>query len=245
MLVNGNVINKAILNGVNLSKMLVNSTDVLNISPSIVTNGLQLFLQGKNFTNNPPTTSLLDESGMGNNGVPSGMAYTTSSGSDELGNIVYDGVNDVLNCGRSSTLDFTNTITIGIKLTLINTPSVYGRLISKEIGIGTTCFALVLDTTRHIIFYIGGVACFTSTIALTLNTETYVTITYNKTTIKLYLNGILEQSTAYTTSIPVSPCDLNIMNNPSLSRGLNCKMKHVELYNSILSDAEILQNSNF
>ena len=78
--------------------MLIRHVMQTSNSKNIVKDGLVLWLDGKDFTNNPQTNPLLDRSGQGNNGTPGGFAYTTSSGSDENGGIVFDGVNDYLNC---------------------------------------------------------------------------------------------------------------------------------------------------
>jgi hypothetical protein len=87
--------------------------------PEIVKNGLVLWLDGQDFRNNPPESSWRDRSGQGNNATPSNFAYTASSGSDNAGGIVFDGIDDVITVPNKDNLallasDF--TIEVSFKL---------------------------------------------------------------------------------------------------------------------------------
>jgi len=70
------------------NKALTQAEITQNYNGDIVTDGLQMYLDGADFTNDPETTSWIDRSGNGNNATPSGFDYTTSSGSDETGKTV-------------------------------------------------------------------------------------------------------------------------------------------------------------
>ena len=89
----------------------------------IVRNGLKVWLEGKDFTNSPPTSLLRDRSGNGNNATPSGMDYTSLSGSDGNGGIVFDGVDDYCGIVDSESLNFGSgdfTIEVFVKLRALN-----------------------------------------------------------------------------------------------------------------------------
>src|SRR5690606_2721951 len=62
-----------------------------------IDNGLSLYLNAEDFTNSPQTTSWIDRSGCGNNANVYNFGYTSSSGSDGNGRLVFDGTNDEVN----------------------------------------------------------------------------------------------------------------------------------------------------
>lgn len=74
-------------------------------------NGLVVFLKGSDFTNSPQTTILYDLSGNNNNANVSGFDYTSQSGSDENGNIVFDGSDDKIIIPQSESISATNGFT--------------------------------------------------------------------------------------------------------------------------------------
>ena len=77
------------------------------------TDGLQLYLKGSDFTNDPQTTTLTDNSGNNNDLTVTGFTYTNTSGSDN-NNIVFDGTDDRL-YNNNQSLDISNGFTIIFK----------------------------------------------------------------------------------------------------------------------------------
>lgn len=111
---NGIKAEKIIMNGQNI-RCRYNGTDMVD---SIVTSGLVLWLDGKDFTNSPPTNPWFDKSGLNNNATPYNFDYTTTDGSNGLGGIVMDGVNDKLL--TSLKFDLTTQFSISVKFKFVS-----------------------------------------------------------------------------------------------------------------------------
>ena len=97
----------------------------------IVKNGLVLYLDGKDFSNSPPASSWTDKSG-NNNATPSNFAYTPSSGSDNNGGVVLDGVDDKATISNSSILKLgVSDFTLGFTFKT-NSQTNYQQLLSRR-----------------------------------------------------------------------------------------------------------------
>jgi len=111
----GNYIIKIANNDCRLSQLTLeecSQTPSIPIVP-IVSDGLVMNLNGADFSNSPPTTTLIDESCSGNNATPFGFGYTVTSGSDGLGGVAFDGVDDKLL--TSLKFDLTTQFSISFK----------------------------------------------------------------------------------------------------------------------------------
>ena len=80
--------------------------------PNVVTNGLVLALDAANTKSYVSgSTTWNDLSGNNNSGsLVNGPTFNSAN----LGSIVFDGVDDYINCGNSSTLNITETFTISL-----------------------------------------------------------------------------------------------------------------------------------
>ena len=215
----------------------------------IVKNGLVLWLEGEDFFNSPPTTTWGDRSGNRNNATPSGMAYTTSSGSDGVGGVVFDGVDD------NAAITFpTNTFDNGITSSIVYKTS----LLPSELAASTFMrllwevndnFSLYYNqTTANAIVKFGtteGAAIRPSIAQSYLFKDRYmeITVVYNLTTklLSVYLNGILKN---YVTRDGTSPIFSNPFYVSSTVGVLNGDVKSVKFYNRALTNSEIRQNYN-
>ena len=74
-------------------------------SPEIVKNGLVLWLDGHDYSNLVPSTTLRDRSGTGNNGTITSFSNTAASGNTLDEGIRFDGSNDIINCGNNATFN--------------------------------------------------------------------------------------------------------------------------------------------
>jgi hypothetical protein len=208
-----------------------------------VTNGLILWLDGLNFTNSPHTTSLIDKSGNGNNATPNNFDYTTLSGSDNKGGIVFNGTN-YLDCGNAVSLNLTGSITLEA-FVYKETQTAYAKIISKRSG-SAFYFLGCLDSNK---FYIGiGDGTTIKTLETTLpyaNGFYHVLGYYNKTTgiMNIYVNGVLAGTSTSTLTIPViaSPLYVGAENGGNYFKGI---IYTIRLYNRVLNDNEIQQNYN-
>ena len=213
----------------------------------IVRNGLVLYLDGKDFSNSPPTSLWNDRSGLGNNATPSGMAYTTSSGSDGVGGVVFDGVDDYVDCGNKPVFDFTGEFTLEYKMKQINTATGWEWLICKNIDSNSTQgYMLAVDGGKALRFAAGGSGV---TVALTpqSNTMYHIFGVYKPSQyLKLVVNGVTTTKlTSPSSIIPDATNPLTIGRTMYyVSTYFNHVSKLARVYNRALTDTEILQNYN-
>jgi len=214
-----------------------------------ITDGLILWLDGSSFTNSPQTASWLDKSEYKNNVVSSGFAYTTSSGSDGAGSVVFDGVNDNFTASNITMPANNFTISAWIYIKGHSTDANIGQIIAQQYSMyrgwifslnGTGSYLQLRNhngTSINVSYNV-----YTST-GLSLNTWYYVVGSDDGTTVKLYVNGIKVASGASSYSVTHTTVPLNI-GTFSTFNYFNGKMKRIQIYNRSLTDAEVLQNYN-
>lgn len=228
--------------------------DYLKVAPcELIKSGLVLWLDGKDFTNNPISTVWRDRSGSGNNVIPNGMAYTTSSGSTGDGRVAFDGIDDYGVIPYNSNLSLLGndfTITSVVKF---NSTSINHMLSSRRISI---------SSNYEYVFYYDGVNS-RLTFSYTLNGTTTLAVyasfvpnintIYNITIKRLggnlyfYVNGIFLSSGTIAGTIYQATTVTLI--GASVSAGsygnfLNGTLKISLQYNRALTDTEMLQNGN-
>jgi len=202
-----------------------------------VKNGLVLWLAGRDFLNSPTTSLWLDRCGNNNNVVPSGFGYTSSSGRNGLGSVVFDGVDDTFISQSNITIVGNQPRTLEITVSgIVDTGTKY------LIGYGTSAS----NGATFIIYALGGKYYFSGWGTADLASATTISnglkytlaCVYDGTTIKLYANGVLSASRV---------CSLNTDSNQKLyiDHSLACNVYDAKLYNRALTDSEILQNYNF
>lgn len=222
-----------------------NKLNPLYKSNIIVTDGLVLYLDGKDFTNSPPTTTWVDKSGLVNDATPSGMAYTTASGSDGLGGVMFDGVDDIVTLGVSTVGD---SASFTIELKFVMTANAMRTLVSKANGL-TTNAKMLIDVYPAGTIRFFGYNTLNATIGDTVGvnvvagTLAYGTFVFDGTNFKTYINGILKQSTAGTGTLKTILNNFNIGHRFN-SAFYNDSIKMVKVYNRALTDLEIVQNYN-
>ena len=213
----------------------------------IVRNGLVLYLDGKDFKNSPPTTSWDDRSGLGNNATPSGMAYTTSSGADGVGGVVFDGVDDTMNF--NSPLDFNEiTVELVFKLLVNNTVDNSGLVGNAsyqnygwQIGfpfsdnrIGVACNGTLTETKLDPSY--------------TLLVDTYYSIvlkySLSSNLLSIYSEGVLLASRTPSAPKAISSTNLLLGKSTQWAFRNNQSTKSLKVYNRALTDSEIRQNYN-
>ena len=204
----------------------------------IVKDGLKLWLEAKDFTNSPPTSQLRDRSGNGNNATPSGMAYTVSSGSDNNGGIVFDGVDDVI---VSNVAMSQNSYTIQLKVKCTY-HTMWKGIISLVDAEGINRIATLYYDQN------AGVLSFTTnnnmnlSFAYILNTVMDIALVFNGTTKKVLLNGIRVASISG--SVFTSSIGKVCLGNSNITEFSKSICYSAKVYNRALTDAEIKQNYN-
>ena len=233
-------------------------------SPKIITEGLVLSLDAGNVKSYPGSgTVWTDKSGRGNNGtLTNGPTFNSSNG----GSIVFDGVDDYVNCGtNSSTL--LSSMTISSTFSFISYSSgtylVVSRLGGAPLFRHNYFFGLA-NFGSGTNFYFGFKESGTSAYPLVqinmspvLNTIYNFTATYSpSTSVALYLNGQNQTITGPNTStnplITNQIVDTDVTTNCSIGSGApsqtlyysNARIYSTQIYNRVLSASEVLQNYN-
>jgi hypothetical protein len=198
-------------------------------------------------TNNSSILGLSDFSG-GNNFATSvnGPTYSSSNG----GSIVFDGVDDYVNCGNPSSLNFgTGNFTISFVVYTTAYGFQGGSYVGK--GNGTT----IGFDFRDYVFYVYGTLGLIAqgAFAATLNVWEHHTIVYDSSSspyVKFYKNGAYTGGSTTNNSANISSITtsepfrigLSVAGGPT--RYFNGRMPLVQAYNRALTVSEVLQNFN-
>lgn len=231
---------------------------IIDSNQKIVSNGLVLNIDASQLRSYPGTgTTWTDLSGNANNGsLIGGPTFNSSNG----GSIVFDGVNDYVNCGSNTSINIIGTgLTLGtwVYRTATNPISVYRRIIEKAASYPALQYSLVTTPTGipsgegRLLFdlYLNSslpTSLFGST-QLQLNTWYYVNATYDGSFRKLYINGVLDAQLATTGNITSTVSNLAIGDYLPLAGTAyvwSGRIANVQIYNVALSSTEILQNYN-
>jgi len=230
-------------------------------SPSIVQSGLVLYLDAANTKSYPTTgTAWRDLSRSGNNGtLINGPTFNSSNG----GSIVFDGVNDKIECLSNNITNITTTFTLSIwyNPNALPTNNTLQSLICKYdntiLGFnnggydlrlrndnGTQKIGLVTNSTSNA----GG-----GDINHTLVVNNWYNIigVYDGSFSKIYVNNtfINQISNIVTPTSNNKPLTIGAFGyytpiNGDLGRYVNGRISQTSIYNRALSQQEILQNYN-
>jgi len=211
-------------------------------SPKIVTDGLVLSLDAGNTKSYVSgSTTWFDKSGFSNNGtLTNGPTFNTGS----LGSIVFDGVDDRVNCsGASPTLDITSQITM---IAWVNPSAIGGSY--QGVFLRQTQGDYELWMFGNKLMYglkIGGVT-YRNVGSTVLSTNNWYMLawTYNGSTVQTYVNNVADLTVARTGSIDTSNSIVYIGYSGYASEYFTGRISVCQLYNKALSPAEITQNFN-
>jgi len=175
-------------------------------------------------------TTWTDLSGLSNNGtLVNGPTYSSANG----GSIVFDGLNDYVNCGNPSISIGKITVNAWVKIT---TGSVFQHIVDS----GSDSWHLAILNDNRPYFY-NGSTYHTAAPILEVN-KWYLITGVQGATLDIYINGVLGQSIA--TNANVTTNNLSVGRWQSGSRPLNGNIAQVLINNIALSQAEILQFFN-
>ncbi len=188
-------------------------------------------------------TTAIDQSGNGNNGTIANATWVAG----KFGNgLFFNGSNARVNINDSNSLDLTTGMTLEawVKPSLLNA---YQTAIFKE-QTGDLAYGLYANTTDNAPdteAYIGGVAKkAVAGSALATGAWSYLTATYDGTSLHLYLNGVQTAQVAASGSILTSAGALRIGGNNIWNEWFNGWIDEVRVYNRALSAAEIQDDMN-
>jgi len=187
-----------------------------------------------------------DASGNNNHGtLANGPKWTQGKNG---GALQFDGKDDYVNCGDSSSLDITDEITIETWIKP-ETDSV-SYVAAKEILEGETWYGYRLDQytgniVRADIWTDGDQGRLSG--AISLNSWNHIVVVYSKNEeiTRLYVNGILKDDDYTTGDIrTASSRNLFVGNSNSLQYQFNGAIDEVKIYNRALSEAEVRYHYN-
>ena len=72
----------------------------------------------------------------------------------------------------------------------------------------------------------------------------HIVVTYDETNLKFYINGALDETIAYTSTIPNNDVDLHIGARPDGVQLFESDIAQPRIYNRALTASEVLQNYN-
>jgi hypothetical protein len=204
----------------------------------IVTNGLVLDLDAAKRDSYPGSgTTWNDISGNVNNGtLTNGPTFNTGSG----GSIVFDGVDDYVDCGSGSSLNISNEITLHAWINGTYSSNGEYAVIDKG-GVTGHHFGIYL---KKIILQTNIAYKLSNT---TLNNGIWynIVITFDKTNVYFYLNGVIDGVQPLTGGLNAPSSPVLIARYTSASPlTFNGLISNTFIYNRSLSASEILQNYN-
>ena len=220
-----------------------------NNGPKIVTNGLVLCLDAGNNKSYPSSgTSWNDLSGNNNNGtLVNSPTFTSSS----LGEISLNGTTQYAAFGNK--FNYTNNITLCSWVYLTAYAAASGnRTIMTKAESGAYFLSIQTSAgggTAYLFWegYIGGAyRVLTGTTPVSLNKWYFVTATYDGSNFKLYLNGTLDGTLAYSGNFTTTsqPFCIGVNPGPTYSSYFAGRIAHASVYDRALTFNEISQNYN-
>ncbi|MEM3728332.1 MAG: DUF2341 domain-containing protein [Candidatus Bathyarchaeia archaeon] len=204
-----------------------------------------------------------DSSGNSNNGVISGARWDTSDGGQWDGRadvkfstgsaLIFDGANDVVNCGRGTSLNIRSAIAIEAWIYPTgwgeDPNNGYGRIVDKTTYMLFLNKGTVQPRQNNLVFglrinnnmYYGN----TPTNSITLNTWHHIVAVYDTRRIMIYINGVSQTITYYRNQQPSGLIDdssgynLLIGDSPNSDRCFQGKIDEVRIYGRGVGAAEV------
>jgi hypothetical protein len=194
--------------------------------------------------NEGANTTVADSSGSGNNGTASNTTWSTAG---KFGNALsFNGTSSWVTVADASSLDLTNGMTLEAWVRPTALGATWRCVIFKERPGGIVYSLYANEDTAKPIgqVYVAGEQNALGSVTLPLNAWTHLAVTFDGTTLRLYVNGALAGSKAVTGSMAASTGVLRIGGNaiwPEFFAGL---IDEVRVYNRALSATEIGADMN-
>jgi Concanavalin A-like lectin/glucanases superfamily/Domain of unknown function (DUF1929)/Bacterial Ig domain/IPT/TIG domain/Kelch motif len=189
-------------------------------------------------------TAVADSSGNSNNGTASNTTWTTAG---KFGSALsFNGSSSWVTVNDANSLD----LTAGMTLEAWVNPSALGTAwrtaIMKE-ATGGLAYGLYgnSDTTRpsgHV--FVGSEQDTRGTTALALNSWTHLAMTFNGTTLRIFVNGIEASNKAISGTVRVTTGPLRIGGNSIWGEYFSGLIDEIRIYNRALTTAEIQNDMN-
>ena len=214
----------------------------LSLSISVATAQTAGLVAAYSFDEGAGTTIAVDLSGNGNDGVlVNGTSWSSTATFGTAAN--FDGTNDRIDVPDSNSLDLTSGMTLEAWVRPTANSS-YRTVVLKEVP-GELSYALYSADSDHGTRPSGWVRLNNSsrfadgTASIPLNVYTHIAVTFNGTTLAMYVNGILATTTNVAGTIQTSAFPLRIGGNTVWGEYFRGQIDEVRIYSRALSQAEI------
>jgi hypothetical protein len=148
---------------------------------------------------NEASGNVLDSSGNGNTGTPTGTAVATGFLGSAARN--FNGTSDSVSMGATSTLDLSNSFTLETWVNRATTQnSVDSAIVAKISTSPYNGYMLWYRSDNTIDLYINGAARADSTYVIPANTWTHIVGVWTGSMAQIYINGQLSVSSSYSTA---------------------------------------------
>jgi hypothetical protein len=200
------------------------------------------------------STSWRDISRGGNNGtLTNGPTYNSANG----GSIVFDGTDDVVNCGDNSSINLLNDVSVNVWFKINSITGFQGIIAKRNTTTGYTNYGINFSNEFNIFqFYfntIGGSNF--RVLQVTISNNFAVNIWYNvcgvfeksgsNTVSYLYKNGMLLSSNSLVGNLATVSTPLTIgSTSVTAQEPFAGNIASTQIYNRALSATEVLQNYN-
>jgi len=185
-------------------------------------------------------TTVTDASGNGNNGtLNSGVTWSTLG---KFGNALsFNGTSGLVTIPDTASLRLTNAMTLEAWVFPTSHAGSWRDVIYK----GNDNYFLEGQSSQNGAPAVGGTFGQTfGTGPLVLNTWTHLAVTYDRATLRLYINGVQISSVARTASIATSTNPLQIGGDSIYGQYFQGTIDEVRVYNRALSQTEIQADMN-
>jgi hypothetical protein len=217
-----------------------------NRGPKIVTNGLIVAYDAGSKNSYPGSgTTLTDLSGNNTNGT---LTNSPTFSSDNGGSFIFNGSNNYIALSNTTGANFTLACWINTTATsLTGTQAWQGNGIMWSDVAGTFNDFVLAILNNQISFFTGNPdSSLNGSIILNTGAWFYITAVKNGSgsSKQVYVNGISEGSTSATSAALTANPNIAIGGNTLDSRYFNGKIANTQIYNRVLTLAEIQQNYN-
>jgi len=205
---------------------------------------LKLFIDAGNPASYSGTgTTVTDLIGTQNGTLTNGVGYSSSNG----GYFTFDGVNDYIDFGINNAIRPISAGTISTWV-YVDSTEVEGAFYSFSNVTGYTGVDIWLDNSGYR-SAVNGIATYQIVTNKSANTKGvwyYLTLSWNGTTLKAYLNGVLNTSVAQTVTIVNNITNSSKMGvyGSGTAGFLKGNISQLKIYNTQLSDTDVLTDFN-
>jgi hypothetical protein len=185
-----------------------------------------------------------DGSGSGNGGTVSGAVWTAAGKFG--GALSFDGVNDWVTVNDSGSLDLTGAMTLEAWVRPSALGGMWRTVVFKERP-GGMVYSLYAnqDTSRPVgQVFIGSERNAVGSASLPLNAWSHLAATFDGSSLRLYVNGVLVSTTAVTGSMVASTGVLRLGGNSVWSEWFAGVIDEVRVYSRALTQAQVQTDMN-